>query len=154
VGRNTFLPDTEVATEVVPVIPPNAAFTAPNGPLIATGDLKIQVGDETLVRPKASLCRCGASQNKPFCDGTHRTSGFVDAGEARPEATIASLTETGPISFWMIPAGPLMASGPLTLQNAAKTPIATTTETALCRCGASANKPYCDGSHSAIGFEA
>ena len=144
------MPDVEVAAEVLP----NAAFTAPNGPLIATGDLKIEVGGETLSRPKASLCRCGASANKPFCDGTHRTSGFVDAGEAVPDPAIAELTESGPVFFSMIPAGPLLAAGPLTVQNAAKTPIATTTETAFCRCGASQNKPYCDGSHKAIGFEA
>ena len=143
------MPDTEVVAET----PANAAFTAPNGPLIATGDLKIEVGGETLSRPKASLCRCGASANKPFCDGTHRTLGFADAGEAVPTGSIDELTETGPVFFSMIPAGPLLANGPLTVQYAAKVVIATTTETAFCRCGASKNKPYCDGSHSAIGFE-
>jgi CDGSH-type Zn-finger protein len=133
----------------------NAAFTAPNGPLIATGDLKIETGTgETLSQPRASLCRCGASAKKPFCDGSHRNSGFADAGEAVPAADIAELSETGPVTFTPLPAGPLLANGPLTVQNAAKETIATTTSTAFCRCGASANKPYCDGSHTAIGFEA
>jgi len=132
----------------------NAAFTVPNGPLIATGDLKIETGSgETLSQPRASLCRCGASSKKPFCDGTHRNSGFVDAGEAVPAADITELTETGPVTFTALPAGPLLANGPLTVQNAAKVTIAITTSTAFCRCGASANKPYCDGAHKAIGFE-
>ncbi len=133
-------------------LPPNAAFTAPNGPLIATGDLRIEIGGETLTQPKASLCRCGHSNRKPFCDGTHRTTGWIDAGDAKPAAMIEELTETGPVTFSPETNGPLLAKGPLTVQNAAKETIATTKDTAFCRCGASANKPYCDGSHHAIGF--
>ncbi len=134
---------------------PNAAFTVPNGPLIATGELEVHRGTSEPVvgQPRASLCRCGASANKPFCDGSHRTSGFVDAGEAVPEEPIAEITATGPVVFTPLPAGPLLANGPLTIQNAAKQIIANTTETAFCRCGASSNKPYCDGSHAAIGFQ-
>jgi CDGSH-type Zn-finger protein len=133
--------------------PANAAFTAPNGPLIATGDLQIHTGTETLNQPRASLCRCGASAKKPFCDGSHRTIGFIEPGEAAPAEPLGEITATGPVVFTPIPAGPLLANGPLSLQNAAKDTIANTTQAALCRCGASANKPYCDGSHAAIGFQ-
>ena len=34
-------------------------------------------------RTAIGLCRCGQSQNKPFCDGAHRTAGFSDAVVAR-----------------------------------------------------------------------
>ena len=134
-------------------LPANVAFTAPNGPLIATGELQIDTGAEVLSQPRASLCRCGASAKKPFCDGSHRTIGFMDAGEAVPAETIDEITSGGAVSFSMIPNGPLIANGSLTTQNAAKQTIGTSTEAAFCRCGASANKPYCDGSHNTIGFK-
>lgn len=38
-------------------------------------------GDErVLERAKLALCRCGHSENKPFCDGSHKQVGFVAAG--------------------------------------------------------------------------
>jgi len=33
-------------------------------------------GDELDVKKRIALCRCGGSQNKPFCDGTHKKSVF------------------------------------------------------------------------------
>ncbi len=49
-----------------------------NGPLIIEGQLKIVNGDESelLENKKTAFCRCGASANKPFCDGAHKKIGF------------------------------------------------------------------------------
>ena len=58
-----------------------------NGSLRVEGDFEIvdQEGRPFGLagRAKVSLCRCGQSKNKPFCDGSHKTSGFSDAVVAR-----------------------------------------------------------------------
>lgn len=49
--------------------------------------------------------------------------------------------------------GPYVVSGSITLVDGAGDPVAVSGEViALCRCGHSANKPFCDGSHKAAGF--
>lgn len=51
----------------------------PNGPLIVRGDVTILSADGDPVprrRRTVALCRCGVSTIKPFCDGTHRITGF------------------------------------------------------------------------------
>ncbi len=50
----------------------------PDGPLFVRGRLRIEDADGNLIREdtRLALCRCGGSQNKPFCDGTHRKIGF------------------------------------------------------------------------------
>jgi uncharacterized Fe-S cluster protein YjdI len=52
-----------------------------NGPLFLRGRLRIVDGDGNLIREdtRLALCRCGASENKPFCDGSHRRIGFTTA---------------------------------------------------------------------------
>ena len=67
---------------------------APNGPLLVKGmdqivrytDGKEFEGGET-----TALCRCGASKNKPFCDGTHQTIGFTDE-KAANRANVDAMT--------------------------------------------------------------
>jgi uncharacterized Fe-S cluster protein YjdI len=60
-------------------VPPNATVQPrTNGPLFLHGDFKFvnARGEVTREDTRAALCRCGQSQNKPFCDGTHRVIGF------------------------------------------------------------------------------
>ncbi|MDQ6804042.1 MAG: CDGSH iron-sulfur domain-containing protein [Actinomycetota bacterium] len=58
---------------------------APNGPLLVTNvdDLHDWLGVPLPALPQLALCRCGASELKPFCDGTHATNGFSDAKDPR-----------------------------------------------------------------------
>jgi uncharacterized Fe-S cluster protein YjdI len=50
--------------------------------------------------------------------------------------------------------GPLFLRGDIKLINARGDVIREDTRVALCRCGQSANKPFCDGTHRAVGFQA
>jgi uncharacterized Fe-S cluster protein YjdI len=60
--------------EVPPKVVPRT-----NGPLFLRGRFRIEDADGNLIREdtRLALCRCGASENKPFCDGTHRKIGFT-----------------------------------------------------------------------------
>lgn len=65
-----------------------------NGPLRIEGDFSISAHDGAEFglggRSVISLCRCGLSENKPFCDGAHNRQGFESTVEARdlpPKAT-------------------------------------------------------------------
>lgn len=50
--------------------------------------------------------------------------------------------------------GPIIIEGPLLLKDAKGNEVASHGgNVALCRCGHSANKPYCDGEHKAVGFK-
>ncbi len=52
-----------------------------NGPYIVTGLKKMvnSKSEQLDIKEKVALCRCGASQNKPYCDGSHREINFTDA---------------------------------------------------------------------------
>jgi CDGSH-type Zn-finger protein len=61
----------------------------PNGPYVVSGDLsQLQIADisgnkyDISGKQAVALCRCGASVNKPFCDGTHSKIGFQAAEAA------------------------------------------------------------------------
>ena len=189
-----------------------------NGPYIVKG-LKRFIGPdgrEIETKESLALCRCGGSQNKPFCDGTHKSNGFSGHREIfkplrrsreyegkevtiRDNRTIcahaAYCTEELSAVFkrderpWIdpdgaskeeiaelvhrCPSGALAATingeridridrvgeitirsgGPYEVRGGIVPDIADDltppepTRYALCRCGASKNKPYCDGSH-------
>ena len=60
-----------------------------NGPYLVEGEVGLFDADGnpvTVERSPIALCRCGASSNKPFCDGTHSKIGFLTAAEANPES--------------------------------------------------------------------
>ncbi len=67
-----------------------------SGPYLVRGPITLTDADGnsyTLPGPNVALCRCGGSQTKPFCDGTHKTNGFT-ATERAPLAESEPVAET------------------------------------------------------------
>jgi CDGSH-type Zn-finger protein len=66
---------------------PTTIVPAPNGPLRISGNFVIKDAEgksfDLAGRTTISLCRCGFSANKPFCDGSHARNGFQSVVEAR-----------------------------------------------------------------------
>ena len=58
---------------------PASIQVARNGPYLATNVASVRdyLGQEVPVPPQVALCRCGASERKPFCDGSHASNGFT-----------------------------------------------------------------------------
>ncbi len=131
----------------------NVIVVANGGPLYAHGDLRIAEAPEDMpgVRTRAALCRCGLSSNKPFCDNSHEGAGFDDHG-AIGAADAAAEGLGGELAITPSPNGPLLLQGGVTLVTGAGRRATSTSKTALCRCGQSSNKPFCDGSHKTAGF--
>jgi CDGSH-type Zn-finger protein/uncharacterized Fe-S cluster protein YjdI len=133
----------------------NRITVAPDGPLYVKGEVVIKSADgsEEPTQTRLALCRCGASKLKPYCDGSHSAAEFHDSGAVNgdPEPLEA---EGGALTITVLKDGPLILAGNVTLRAASGRRAFAGTKGALCRCGASANKPFCDGSHKTVGFTA
>ncbi|MFA9418520.1 MAG: CDGSH iron-sulfur domain-containing protein [Gammaproteobacteria bacterium] len=195
---------------------------AQDGPYIVKDLQSLNNRNGTLDCKEAmGLCRCGASANKPFCDGSHKNIGFssenqldpekdrldtyvgkkitihdnrsicahagyctdglpavfrlqeepfVDADGASAEEIINVINQcpSGALSYsvenvnesleaseafiFIAPNGPYVVKGEVDLLETPRGKGASETSITLCRCGASKNKPYCDGSHWTIEF--
>lgn len=136
------------AEETPPVV--NTVRLRENGPLAVHAELEIN--GETMLR--ATLCRCGASQNKPFCDNSHIAGGFAATGEPATKESAALEARNGPVKVTPQPNGCLRVEGNLEIVTGTGRTVERTTRAFLCRCGQSKNKPFCDGSHKQIGFVA
>ncbi len=194
------------------------------GPLVAMAvpNLTGENGQTLQVKPAMALCRCGASKNKPFCDGSHNDIGFdsslseertkdevltyegkevtvhynrllcshaAECGKrqkaafdtsrkpwivpdnASPEAIVevVKACPSGALRFSVAGDDPQHVDGEITGISVEKDgpyrvsgiPLlaprlaegAHAQKYVLCRCGASKNKPYCDGSHADIGWK-
>lgn len=180
-----------------------------------------QTGETVSTDDVYYLCRCGASNNKPFCDGTHAQIGF-DGSETAEASSVASrqtdypgngiivkndaslcihsgfcvnevsnvwqMTQdstdpevraqimkmidqcpSGALAYALAPGsdtveidlpkeialtpdGALWASGGIPVERADGQPCEMRNRVTLCRCGASNNKPFCDGAHEDSGF--
>lgn len=129
-----------------------------DGPLNFCGQVEIEgSGARAAVSDTpVEICRCGASENKPLCDLSHSRISFRDAGLAGPNAEGNGDANAGSDGDAMKISprlnGPLHVTGRLRIENARGEVIFRGDDAWLCRCGTSKNKPFCDGSHKAIGF--
>lgn len=154
-GALHFVRKDSASEETVPAT--NTITPHPDGPLYLRGDIEVTTTDgaSLLKDTRVALCRCGASKNKPFCDGSHTEAGFQDPGVYRdvqmkpPENGSA----TGSLKVQPAKDGPFLMQGPLDLCSAGDQAPVSASQTTLCRCGQSGNKPFCDGSHRTAGFK-
>ncbi len=85
--------DPENGHAIEPEFPPSIGLIEDpaakcSGPIWVRGGIRVESSDGTSyeVRNRVTLCRCGASQNKPFCDGAHAEAGFTDGLSSVPAA--------------------------------------------------------------------
>jgi CDGSH-type Zn-finger protein/ferredoxin len=90
---------------------------------------------------KYALCRCGFSQNKPFCDYSHAEKGWRDGDDEQAPAAAApretAESSDGPVVADIKPALVRLKGGD---------------KQAFCTCGRSQGQPFCDGSHAGTKF--
>ncbi len=131
--------------------PVNTLRLRENGPYAVHAALQLAGKDDGF---RATLCRCGQSQRKPWCDGSHVAANFVASGEPASGSTDALAVRDGPLHVTPLVNGPLHVQGNLELCAGTGRTVARITQARLCRCGQSKNKPFCDLSHVAAGFTA
>lgn len=142
--------DGSASSDTAPIV--NTVRVRENGPLAFEAELQIK--GQPQASPRATLCRCGQSANKPFCDGAHAAAGFAATGEPGVKEFAALETRNGPLNVQPLTNGPLMVAGNLEVVSGTGRTVNKVTKAFLCRCGQSKTKPYCDGSHKAAGFVA
>ncbi|MFU8813638.1 MAG: CDGSH iron-sulfur domain-containing protein [Balneolaceae bacterium] len=126
-----------------------------DGPVYMFGDIEVQdhEGNTVLKDTRFALCRCGASDNKPACDNSHKkidwtadtdadTSKMPEIREEKHDKLLIKLMKNGPA----------ILEGSYTMESPELGEHTSNKGVALCRCGASSTKPFCDGSHKEVGF--
>jgi len=130
--------------------PVNTLHLRENGPLAVHAPIVLR---GQAIGYRATLCRCGRSNHKPYCDGSH-VGAFVATGEP-PSGDVAALAvRDGPLAVAPERNGPLHVAGNLEICAGTGRTVARVVDARLCRCGQSKNKPFCDLSHKAAGFVA
>ncbi len=132
----------------------NTVMVVYNGPLYIQGQLHIEDAPQGMpgVSYRAALCRCGQSASKPFCDNSHLEAGFEDFA-AVGEKGDGLEEQGGKLTIRSVPNGPLLLSGNFAIIAGSGRVAWQGKQAALCRCGHSGNKPFCDGSHKNTDFK-
>ena len=141
-----------------PTYPGNTVMVRPDGPFICASDamVKVQDAEGNLIaeEKELALCRCGGSANKPFCDGSHKRNTFQADQEFIDERGEDIAGQEGEFLVTVKPNAMLFIKGPMTIFSRSGESVTTRSKAALCRCGASENRPFCDASHKGCGFKA
>ncbi|HSH04881.1 MAG TPA: CDGSH iron-sulfur domain-containing protein [Anaerolineae bacterium] len=134
----------------------NVVVVTKDGPLYVSGKIVVEGIDGEVVAEgtRLALCRCGASDNKPLCDNAHKNADFKAASTVtdNQEGT-EEVAEMGELVVRLAKDGPLLLRGDFEVRDEGGTAVFRGQKAALCRCGGSLNKPFCDGTHGQIGFE-
>ncbi len=129
----------------------NELLVTSGGPLKMTGNITLINEDGSVTHANSlSLCRCGASKNRPFCDDQHLEIEFFDSGAVQQLSDWMPVTRPQTISVTVVENGPLKFRGYLRIYNK-KGQECITMSGALCRCGKSSKKPFCDSSQGCTG---
>lgn len=122
----------------------NELLVTPGGPLKMTGNITLIDEDGSITHSNnLSLCRCGASKSKPICDDQHLDIEFFDGGAIGQLSDWMPVTRPQTITVTCVKDGPLKFRGYLRIYNK-KGQECITMNGALCRCGKSSKKPFCD----------
>jgi CDGSH-type Zn-finger protein/uncharacterized Fe-S cluster protein YjdI len=131
--------------------PVNLISVREGGPYAIKADIRLDgapAGDF-----RYTLCRCGASKNKPFCDGSHHEAQFNASGEPPTGKADMLAARDGPLEVTPLVDGPLQVRGNMEIISGTGRVVARLESARLCRCGGSGTKPFCDGTHAKIGFK-
>jgi len=136
----------------------NTITIVPDGPLYLRGNIEVQNADgETILEDtRMAVCRCGASKNKPLCDNSHKDLDF-EAPASFQEAKLRPTEDGDPTESKLIlrlmKNGPILIEGSYRVNSLANQTVHSTRNVAFCRCGQSASKPFCDGTHKEVEFD-
>ena len=97
----------------------NVAHIRENGPIALHAELALEDRGAMF---RATLCRCGASKNKPFCDGSHASLPFVASGEPPTQDSEPLEHRDGALRVSPAKDGPLVVTGNLEIAPARGAP--------------------------------
>ena len=127
-----------------------------DGPVYFFGDLEVQdhEGNTILRDTRFAFCRCGQSKNKPACDDSHKKVNWK-GGVGADTSKMPEIKEDkhGKLIIKLMNDGPAILEGNYTMESSEVGQHSSSKGVALCRCGGSSNKPFCDGTHKEIGFK-
>lgn len=99
----------------------------------------LENGEKEAIRNQVKACPSGALQ-------------WIETPSEANQAPVSS-SSTDLVHIEQAPGGPLLVKGEFLLVHPDGRREMKTNATALCRCGGSSNKPFCDGTHSKISFK-